>query len=419
MPSAPDITELWGNFKNLVKKITYDKTEVDDKLSDKADFDHVHSRLVPTSIPEDADLNDYTTQGSFYCPLNATAVTVGNTPTDQAFHLEVYKTTGDTSYGVCQVAYNFYVDEVHAWKRNGYGGRWSQWYEIIDTSKVDSSLSASSANPVQNKVINTALAGKASTSVATTSANGLMSSADKTKLNGIATGANKTTVDTALSSTSINPVQNKVVKAQLDSLNNNKANKNHTHNSLSPVILGSNVDFNNYKTEGTYVISWDNVQSATNAPNKTGGRLEVISIQNGVKQIYHNYGASESGLKIWWRNYYPTSNTWFDWQQIIDGKAYSSTTLKDNTFCQAFGNMAIVSWWSGTANISQTGGWEDLWTLPVTNRGKAVWTENLYNGVGTVLYFKVEAGSNKVQALSSDITGDLPHYPGQLVFFIE
>ena len=191
------------------------------------------------------------------------------------------------------------------------------------------------------------------------------------------------------------------------------------HNSLSPVILGSNVDFNNYKTEGTYVISWDNVQSATNAPNKTGGRLEVISIQNGVKQIYHNYGASESGLKIWWRNYYPTSNTWFDWQQIIDGKAYSSTTLKDNTFCQVFGNMAIVSWWSGTVNISQTGGWEDLWTLPVTNRGKAVWTENLHNGVGTVLYFKVEAGSNKVQALSSNMTGSLPHYPGQLVFFIE
>ena len=81
--------------------------------------------------------------------------------------------------------------------------------------------------------------------------------------------------------------------------------------------------------------------------------------------------------------------------------------------------MAIVSWWSGIANISQTGSWEDLWTLPVTNRGKAVWTENLYNGLGTVLYFKVEAGSNKVQALSSDITGGLPHYPGQLVFFIE
>lgn len=82
---------------------------------------------------------------------------------------------------------------------------------------IDSSLSTTSTNPVQNKVINTALSGKASTSVATTSANGLMSASDKTKLNGIATGANKTTVDSALSTTSTNPVQNKAIKAALDS----------------------------------------------------------------------------------------------------------------------------------------------------------------------------------------------------------
>ena len=51
--------------------------------------------------------------------------------------------------------------------------------------------------------------------VATSSTNGLMSSTDKAKLDGIATGANKTTVDSALSSTSTNPVQNKVVNTAL------------------------------------------------------------------------------------------------------------------------------------------------------------------------------------------------------------
>lgn len=51
--------------------------------------------------------------------------------------------------------------------------------------------------------------------VASTSTAGLMSASDKTKLNGIATGANKTVVDTALSSTSTNPVQNKVVNTAL------------------------------------------------------------------------------------------------------------------------------------------------------------------------------------------------------------
>lgn len=49
--------------------------------------------------------------------------------------------------------------------------------------------------------------------------------AEKNKLAGIATGANKTVVDTSLSSTSTNPVQNKVVKAALD----DKAASSHTH----------------------------------------------------------------------------------------------------------------------------------------------------------------------------------------------
>lgn len=40
--------------------------------------------------------------------------------------------------------------------------------------------------------------------------------AEKQKLQGIAEGANKTTVDAALSSTSTNPVQNKIAKAELD-----------------------------------------------------------------------------------------------------------------------------------------------------------------------------------------------------------
>lgn len=51
--------------------------------------------------------------------------------------------------------------------------------------------------------------------VASTSTAGLMSGSDKTKLDGIATGANKTVVDTALSSTSTNPVQNKVINTAL------------------------------------------------------------------------------------------------------------------------------------------------------------------------------------------------------------
>lgn len=53
-------------------------------------------------------------------------------------------------------------------------------------------------------------------SAATTSAAGLMSASDKSKLDGIAAGANKTTVDSSMSSSSTNPVQNKVIKSYVD-----------------------------------------------------------------------------------------------------------------------------------------------------------------------------------------------------------
>lgn len=58
-----------------------------------------------------------------------------------------------------------------------------------------------------------------------------MTSADRTKLNGIASGANKTIVDSSLSSSSTNPVQNKVVNSALAG----KSNTNHTHD-LSTMI---------------------------------------------------------------------------------------------------------------------------------------------------------------------------------------
>ena len=133
---------------------------------------------------------------------------------------------------------------------------------------VDDALSSVSTNPVQNKVVNTAISnlstlvgdktvseqiddafdgaitglsvsgktitytkGDGSTgtittqdtnttySVATTNTDGLMSSTDKSKLDSIETGANKTVVDDVMSSTSTNPVQNKVVNAAISNLN--------------------------------------------------------------------------------------------------------------------------------------------------------------------------------------------------------
>lgn len=63
-------------------------------------------------------------------------------------------------------------------------------------------------------------------STATQDTKGLMSAGDKVKLDSMEEGANKTTVDSELSSTSTNPVQNKAVKGALD----DKAPSTHTHN---------------------------------------------------------------------------------------------------------------------------------------------------------------------------------------------
>ena len=60
---------------------------------------------------------------------------------------------------------------------------------------------------------------------ATASAAGLMSAADKSKLDSVATGANKTVVDASFVANSTNPVQSKVVKSALDG----KSNTGHKH----------------------------------------------------------------------------------------------------------------------------------------------------------------------------------------------
>lgn len=70
-------------------------------------------------------------------------------------------------------------------------------------------------------------------STATQDTKGLMSAGDKVKLDSMKEGANKTTVDSELSSTSTNPVQNKAVKGALD----DKANSEHSH-SASDIASG-------------------------------------------------------------------------------------------------------------------------------------------------------------------------------------
>lgn len=93
-----------------------------------------------------------------------------------------------------------------------------------------------------DKVTHQDISGKANVNhghdSASSSANGFLSKEDKSKLDGIATEANKTVVDSSLSSSSTNPVQNKVVNSAL----NGKANSSHSHSISNITNLQSTLD---------------------------------------------------------------------------------------------------------------------------------------------------------------------------------
>lgn len=93
-----------------------------------------------------------------------------------------------------------------------------------------------------DKVTHQDISGKANVNhshdSASSSANGFLSKEDKSKLDGIATEANKTVVDSSLSSSSNNPVQNKIVTNAL----NGKANSSHSHSISNITNLQSTLD---------------------------------------------------------------------------------------------------------------------------------------------------------------------------------
>ena len=80
---------------------------------------------------------------------------------------------------------------------------------------VDDTLSETSTNPVQNKVITLALSEKVDKEVGKTLTSNDFTNELKDKLDNIEVGANKTIIDTELSDTSNNPVENKVISIAL------------------------------------------------------------------------------------------------------------------------------------------------------------------------------------------------------------
>lgn len=134
---------------------------------------------------------------------------------------------------------------------------------------------------------------------ATTSASGYMSAADKTKLDGIAAGATAVTVDSSLSSTSTNAIQNKAVYVGL-------SKKQDTIDFANSDVYSST------QTNGVGVhIRMDSTMSSTS----------VKPVQNKVIKAYVDSTVNSAVSGINGSNYLlVTSST--DIQNIIDSSAY-------------------------------------------------------------------------------------------------
>ena len=160
---------------------------------------------------------------------------------------------------------------------------------------------------------------------ATQSAAGLMSAADKKKLDGIASGATKVTVDSALSTTSTNPVQNKAVKAALDK----KADLDSTGKvpaSQLPSYVDDVVDLTRSKTGQS---------TNTDFSDLTEMKLYIDTDPNPPKVFF----AADNTKYLW------GTTTWYDtWPELApaDGKIYIDTT-SNKTYRWSGSQVAEIS----------------------------------------------------------------------------
>lgn len=127
---------------------------------------------------------------------------------------------------------------------------------------------------------------------ASTSSAGLMSASDKSKLDGIATGANKITVDTALSTSSTNPVQNKLVTNAL----NGKLSTSGTAAKATADASG-NIIVDTYETKAN-AITGLSVSGRTITYTKGDGSTGTITTQDNNTDTKNTAGSTDSSSKL-------------------------------------------------------------------------------------------------------------------------
>lgn len=212
---------------------------------------------------------------------------------------------------------------------------------------------------------------------ATQSTHGLMTAADKKKLDGIAAGATKVAVDSALSATSTNPVQNKAVKAALDS----KSASGHTHamitnsallvsganNTAKWVKLGTLVSSGNFSNAMIRVWSgdgangranqnssfevqikdgWQSTESATKACGVTVYRVDCSNVKVKVIPTAHDTYTVWVYLPwTYWNGNYAVYGKYKSWtpQPLIQSDEPEGTGADTAYYDQAFLTSTVAA----------------------------------------------------------------------------
>ena len=201
--------------------------------------------------------------------------------------------------------------------------------------------------------------------------------ADKKKLDGIAAGATKVAVDSALSATSTNPVQNKAVKAALDS----KSASGHTHamitnsalwvsganNTAKWVKLGTLVSSGNFSNAMIRVWSgdgangranqnssfevqikdgWQSTESATKACGVTVYRVDCSSVKVKVIPTAHDTYTVWAYLPWgYWNGNYAVYGKYKSWtsQHLIQSEEPEGTGADTAYYDQAFLTSTVAA----------------------------------------------------------------------------
>lgn len=170
---------------------------------------------------------------------------------------------------------------------------------------VDNALDSTSSNPVQNSVIKSALDGKVSTENGKGLSTNDYTTTEKNKLAGIESQANKTIVDDSLSGSSENPVQNKVINTALSG----KADSSHNHTVSNitdfPSIPSKTSDLTN---DSNFVVSSTLATVATTGDyddlidkptlSSLGGVVTVEKQTNAEAGYISTYHVKQNGSKV-------------------------------------------------------------------------------------------------------------------------